>query len=323
MKAPILITGSHRSGTTWVGNILKTAPDVFYIHEPLTPNSITRNQLSFDYWYTYYDPAIDHVQTEDVLQDLFSGHYSLSSIFHFRQKLPHTDYRNPDGVNDDKIDYKYIKWRWMAYLASLKMKGSPKLIPLIKDPIALTAAEWLNEKWGSRNVFLIRHPAAFVSSLKRLDWKFNFENFTKQPELMDRFFKSIRSEIEDPPIEPIAEAALVWKCLTLIIMDYQKQFPEWLYLRHEDLSMDAMNEFEQLFSKLDLEFTEKVKAEIEKTSSSSNPREVEDESRVHELQRDSKANIISWKKRLNESEIKTVKQITKETADQFYSDDEW
>ena len=32
---PILVTGSHRSGSTWVGKMLATSPSVNYIHEPL------------------------------------------------------------------------------------------------------------------------------------------------------------------------------------------------------------------------------------------------------------------------------------------------
>lgn len=320
---PILITGSHRSGTTWVGNILKKAPNVFYIHEPLTPNSITRSSLFFDLWYQYYDPTSDYSETSSVLEKLFAGNYYLSSVLHFKKKLPHTDYRNPNGVNDDSFDYKYLKWRWMTFLDSLKMRGSTHLVPLIKDPIALTAAEWLYEKWQCRNVILMRHPAAFVSSLKRLEWRFNFENFTNQPKLMDRFFSTIRSEIEDPPNDPLAEAALIWKCLTIIIMDCQQKHPDWIYKRHEDLSMDPMNEFEQLCSELDLEFTDKIKSEIAKTSSASNPQDVSEKSKVHELQRDSKANITSWKKRLSVSEIEIVKSMTKDLADQYYTDEEW
>ena len=53
---PIIITGSHRSGTTWVGNIIKNSPMIYYIHEPLTPNSITRGLFDTEIWYKYYDP---------------------------------------------------------------------------------------------------------------------------------------------------------------------------------------------------------------------------------------------------------------------------
>jgi hypothetical protein len=36
---PILVTGAHRSGTTWVGKMLALAPGVAYIHEPFNPRT--------------------------------------------------------------------------------------------------------------------------------------------------------------------------------------------------------------------------------------------------------------------------------------------
>ncbi|HUH21151.1 MAG TPA: hypothetical protein VLZ09_04715, partial [Gaiellaceae bacterium] len=36
-KRPILVTGAHRSGTTWVGKMLALAPGVGYVHEPFNP----------------------------------------------------------------------------------------------------------------------------------------------------------------------------------------------------------------------------------------------------------------------------------------------
>ena len=33
----VLVTGSHRSGTTWVGKILAEAPETCYLHEPFKP----------------------------------------------------------------------------------------------------------------------------------------------------------------------------------------------------------------------------------------------------------------------------------------------
>jgi len=33
-QKPILVTGSHRSGTTWAGKMISACPNVGYIHEP-------------------------------------------------------------------------------------------------------------------------------------------------------------------------------------------------------------------------------------------------------------------------------------------------
>ncbi len=322
MNEPILITGSHRSGTTWVGNIIQNLPRIYYLHEPLTPNSITRGLFNTDIWYKYYDPKKEYENIETILNELFSGSYPFKAMFHFKNSLPHTDYRNPNGINDGKIDLKYFKWRINAYIDSKRL-NKKEIIPLIKDPIALTAAEWIYHKWNSKNVILIRHPAAFVSSLIRLNWRFNFENFTKQPDLIDRFLGPYRSQINNPPKDFISEASLIWTCITKIIIEYQKLYPNWLYIRHEDLSYDPINEFELLFKRLELPFSSKVKRFIQSTSSHSNPSEVSKKTKVHQLQRDSRKNIKNWKKRLSKDEIKLIRDKTEHLSNKFYLDKDW
>jgi len=322
MNEPILITGSHRSGTTWVGNIIRNLPRIYYLHEPLTPNSITRGLFNTDIWYKYYDPKKEYENIEAILNELFSGSYPFKAMFHFKNSLPHTDYRNPNGINDGKIDLKYFKWRINAYIDSKRL-NKKEIIPLIKDPIALTAAEWIYHKWNSKNVILIRHPAAFVSSLIRLNWRFNFENFTKQPDLIDRFLGPYRSQINNPPKDFISEASLIWTCITKIIIEYQKLYPNWLYIRHEDLSYDPINEFELLFKRLELSFSNKVKRFIQSTSSHSNPSEVSKKTKVHQLQRDSRKNIKNWKKRLSKDEIKLIRDKTEHLSNKFYLDKDW
>ena len=44
MSRPILVTGAHRSGTTWIGKMLALAPGVGYIHEPFSPAHAGRDQ---------------------------------------------------------------------------------------------------------------------------------------------------------------------------------------------------------------------------------------------------------------------------------------
>ncbi len=324
---PIIITGSHRSGTTWVGNIIKNSPMIYYIHEPLTPNSITRGLFDTEIWYKYYDPNKEYQKVESTLNDLFIGQYPLRAVLHFKNSLPNTDYRNLNGINNDKFDIKYLKWRINAYLDSKRLKLSKlnhdQIIPLIKDPICLTAVEWIHKRWKSKNVFLIRHPAAFVSSLLRLNWRFNFENFIKQPELINRFLKPYESDINSPPEDFISEASLIWLCTTKIIIDYQEIYPNWIYIRHEDLSYNPIKEFKLLFKKLELPYTSKVKRLIKATSHHTNPSEVSDKSKVHQLQRNSKENIKNWKKRLTNKEIKKIRDMTEHISNKFYSDKDW
>ena len=51
---PILITGSHRSGSTWVGRILRVAHGLGYIQEPFKPTIYSGIMpRPFPEWYHY------------------------------------------------------------------------------------------------------------------------------------------------------------------------------------------------------------------------------------------------------------------------------
>ncbi len=53
-QRPILVTGAHRSGTTWIGKMLALAPGVGYVHEPFSP--LTAPGISgapFDRFFAY------------------------------------------------------------------------------------------------------------------------------------------------------------------------------------------------------------------------------------------------------------------------------
>ena len=53
--------------------------------------------------------------------------------------------------------------RDMAYFEARRRRGDRVVM---KDPLAFFSAEWLMQNFGMTVVVLIRHPAAFVASLK-------------------------------------------------------------------------------------------------------------------------------------------------------------
>ena len=53
---PILITGSHRSGSTWVGKTIAFSHDVGYIQEPFNPQvKLSVNSFPLRYWFQCLD----------------------------------------------------------------------------------------------------------------------------------------------------------------------------------------------------------------------------------------------------------------------------
>jgi len=193
----------------------------------------------------------------------------------------------------------------------------------MKDPIAIFSAEWLASTFNMDVIVLIRHPAAFVSSLKRLNWTFPFSHFLEQPLLMRDYLYPFKEEIKKYAIEEhdiIDQATLLWKIIHYVIAKFKTNHKDWIFVRHEDISKDPLVEFQNIFEKLNLQFSNYVKNIIKKYTNSTNP---VDPSNPSSLRRNSKQNIWNWKNRLNKEEIVRIRYKVKDISDLFYSDEEW
>ena len=197
--------------------------------------------------------------------------------------------------------------------------------PLVKDPIAVLAAPWLAHEFGMQVVVMIRHPAAYAGSLRRLHWTHDFSHFLDQPGLVDTLVPDLRADIEEfarRPPDIVDQAALLWNVIYTVIDRYRVEHPDWLFVRHEDLSADPAGGFRRLFGRLALVYSPTVARFVEETSSASNPAEA-DEGVVHTLRRDSAASVRTWHDRLTADEVARVRARTEETAALFYADSAW
>ena len=158
-RPPILITGSHRSGTTWVGQIMGKSPWLKYIHEPFNPSKFPNAPLNS--WFQY----ISKNTTDQNFQQKVRLHLQELNQFSFYRFI----------VDIKKATY----FSQLLRFGSQEIKGIYAR-PLYKDPIAVFSAEWFFESLNAKIIVCIRHPAAFVSSLKNLGWTFNFDELIKQ-----------------------------------------------------------------------------------------------------------------------------------------------
>ena len=248
-KRPILITGSHRSGSTWVGHMLEKSFSVGYIHEPFSLWNKMGVQgykfATFDYWYT-------HV-TKDNDEKYFKG-LRKTMAFHY------DIFKAIKAVKDPK-DFVWSLIEGMKFFVH-RMKKSR---PLIKDPIAFFSAEWLAKTFDMQVVVLVRHPAAFVTSLIKKKWVFDFTNFTRQPLLMENYLRPFKDEIAKYSKHPqpiLDQAILLWKIIHYVMLEYKKNHKDWIFLRHEDISRDPISQFRELYNNLGLIYTEAIQNHV-------------------------------------------------------------
>ncbi len=303
-REPILVSGAHRSGTTWVGKMLAASGQAAYISEPLNihhrPGVMRRPTR---YWYTY------------ICNDNESEY--LPALRETLQLRYHT-WAEMRAVRSSK-DLMRMARDWNTFVKGRIRQQRP----LLKDPFAIFSAAWFTDRLQCQVVITVRHPAAFASSLKRLNWPFDFSHLLKQPLLMRDWLAKYRDEMERLPLDDvIGQSGLLWSMIYSVVDHYRERYPGFQIIRHEDLSLDPLSGFKELYQALGLDFNAQAQATILQSSSTQNPKEVSPEA-IHAYRLDSRANLDNWRVRLTTEEITRLRQLTGEVAAQFYPDSLW
>lgn len=194
---------------------------------------------------------------------------------------------------------------------------------VLKDPLSLFAAPWMVEEFGVIPVVLVRHPAAFTGSLKRLDWQFDFTSLTRQPELLADVLAPFADEIsraaaEQPDV--IDQAILLWRLLNHTVAGYADR--GWIVLRYEDLAASPAAGFERLYHRLGLTWSPAVEARLATFTSESNATDAPLD-RALFVRRSSTGAMWTWVRRLDADEVRRVRTGTADVAERFYSDADW
>lgn len=276
------------------------------IHEPFNPD-LYHTWLSqpVSRWFQYVDPDCEPPFAGDVAR-----------VLAFRPSLPAMLRRSSGGravVGVAREGLKACRGRMMARR------------PLLKDPIAFFAAEWFAASFDANIVVLVRHPAAFASSLKRLDWTFDFTNLAAQPQLVERHLWPYRHELEEASrghLDVIDQASLLWRVINHTALTYRREHPDWSILRYEDVAADPVAAYRSLYEVLGLTWSDRAERGIARYTSTSNTADVPDGDRGG-VRRDSRRAIWTWTSRLTDAEIARVRMATADVADEFYDADSW
>ncbi len=309
---PILVTGTHRSGTTWVGKMLAADALTAYISEPL--NVLHRPGVfhaKVAHWYQYVCDENEH-EYLPAFQELLEFDYHLwDEIRSLRSRK----------------DFLRMGRDFLIFYNGL-MRGQRALL---KDPFAVFSTPWFAKKLNCKVVITVRHPAAFASSLKRLNWPFDFQDLLDQPLLMRDHLEPYRDQMQSIKSDDvIGQAALLWKVIYHSVHTTLRQAqdgarelnPNFIIVRHEDLSRDPIAGYRKLYKSLDLEFTPRVEKIILNSSSSENPKELSSK-KIYSVKLNSRTIVDIWKKRLSGEEIDRIRKMTEEISALYYSDVEW
>ena len=288
-QLPVLLTGAHRSGTTWLANMLALSGEMQIASEPFNLDSWAYKLDGLaKYWFTYA-PALD-------------------------QNKAVTAFNRGLACKTRKVYGRRTVQRYFPFTRNGRL--------LIKDPIACLSSDWLASNFSLDVIVLIRHPAAFAASLKRMGWYFEFDHLLKQDQLMEELLVSYKREIINAPTDIIEQAALIWNIIYYVLSIYIEKHPEWTTVKHETLSRSPIEELGKLYERLDMNWSPDIQKRVEAFTQSGNPNSLKP-GIAHQMIRDSKSNIFRWKKALTTDEISLVREKTRGIADRFYSDKDW
>lgn len=302
-QKPILVTGSHRSGTTWVGKVIASSASIGYIHEPFGLNFGKEIcGANFQYWFEFVCDQNESKYLNDF-RDTLNFHHDLGACLRASKS-----WRSKFRATKQHLLFRRYK------LANAR--------PLIKDPIALFSAEWIHSRFNADVIVMIRHPAAFVNSIKQIGWEHPFSHFLEQDLLIKDHLNPFKNDIRKAAqnkLDPIDQAILVWKLTHHVILKFMSDHPDCSFIRHEDISIDPIGRFELIFNKLDLEFGERERAAVERYSFNQSNKSPS----PWDIRRNSYNNLYAWKERLTDVEIARIKSQVSGISNQLYAQEEW
>ena len=298
----ILVTGAPRSGTTWVGNVLAAGKDTLYLHEPFNPSFPSPyTRMRMRNWFARIDPDVDRT-VDEQLRQLLDLKFKPCSL-----KL--ADLRHPRSLA------KRLAKCTQGLAGTIKANSI-----LIKDPIAVLSSDVICERYDVKPIFLIRNPAACVSSIVSRGWRTDYTQLHAQRDRLESLIPDEIPVIErlasDPTHSSLENAAYLWRIINLCVYRFLEMRPDWILVHHEDLLKDPISRFKSIFKQCDLDWN-KSNEDFIRNSILEGEMKSEDQPDVFNVRRNHEQLISVARDRLSPEQIAQIEEITHDVVELF------
>jgi hypothetical protein len=212
LRRSIMVAGTARSGTTWLGDLIASQIPSRILFEPFNPDLVPEYR-GFHY-FQYMRPGTENREFGAFARKIFTGEIRNHWIDHQNERI-HSEYR------------------------------------LIKEIRMNLALKWLHDNFPEVSiVFLLRHPCAVVSSRMELGWATDkdIEPFLSQPHLISDFLSDYLELIHS--VNTVEEKhAIIWSVSNLVPL---RQFRpgELKIVYYENLCMQREFEIPGIFESI-------------------------------------------------------------------------
>ena len=224
----ILVAGTARSGTTWLGDLIASQIPSRIMFEPFNPDLVS-DYRRFHY-FQYMRPGTENPEFYAFAQKVFTGEIRNRWI---------------DSQNERIIS----KFR------------------LIKEIRANLALKWLNDNFPEVPIiFIMRHPCAVVLSRMELGWATDsdIEPLLSQPQLVEDYLGPYLDLIRSAESSE-EKHAVIWSVSNIVPL---KQFNsnEMKVVYYENLCMHPEAELQGIFETIGYQFSSPLVHTIHKPS---------------------------------------------------------
>ena len=311
MKQNVLVTGTPRSGTTFLGKILSFPLTVNYIWEPFNKNY----RLGIPDYYPYL--------SDNSSQDKFKVYDKIiNDTINLKNLTPVVIINKGDGIikrKVKKIGINKTTYLWYKKPIIKKYLLNPKTT-VYKDPIGIYLSQYLIEKYDFKIIGVIRHPAAVISSRENLKWRFNFNWWKQQKELYDDLYSKFDKQRDNYPNCFVSEAAFHWlTCYSYLHNIYTRYPNNCIIVRHEDICENPVLETGKMYKWLNIKISKRCISKIRKITSGRNI-ERTSENLAKLENRNAKELVYKWKSRINEDQLNLIMKITNKISNIYYKE---
>jgi hypothetical protein len=213
----VVVTGIHRGGTTFLGELLHASGHYAYLHEPLNARFGIEG---VDRWYPQRLPGDPPAALDALLERLHA--------MDIRFKAPHVagepwPKRLARRVVKSRGHLDLLKYRWLQRQREV----------LVKDPFfSLCAGSFAARHDDVRAIFVVRHPAAVFDSVSRMGWQLD-------PALAD-------GDAPDDDVPLWRALAGLWVRIYSAAEQAAAQCDRVLLVKHESLCTTPLDEAERI-----------------------------------------------------------------------------
>jgi hypothetical protein len=273
--AHIFLTGAPRSGTTWLGRMLAES-GIWFVHEPFA-----RRRGRWPRAFVYQRPGEISSDVDQVFGDVLAGG--------FRSAL---NLRNTDHP-----------------LMPLRLFRPRFQRLLVKDPLACLLADYLTDRFRLQTLVLFRHPAAFASSLMRLDWPTAafLRHFLDDQALMADHLEPFRDLLAAHAAQDGVLAAAVLHGALCRVLWKSVEAGKAQPLVFEQLCASPLESLRELHHSLGLPYDERVRAR-HAFACEGGPAPPGGHA-IHAVRRDSHAEANAWRARVDAGQLGRIRAI--------------